>query len=159
MKVEQIMTPRPRSVRMDANLAEAAKVMWDGNCGIVPVVNAEGGLEAVVTDRDVCIAAATRNRAPAAIRVSELAVQTRHPVITCGAEEDVREALTAMRTHHVRRLPVMRNGRLVGIVSLRDIAHVASGGRGAEVSFEDVATALQAVSRPRPEPVPETVAV
>ena len=72
MKVVQVMTPAPLACDPDSNLAEIAAQMWDANCGIVPIVDDTGCVVGVVTDRDICIASATRNLAAGQIRASEL---------------------------------------------------------------------------------------
>jgi CBS domain-containing protein len=62
MKVQDIMTQEVQCCGPDTNLAAAAKMMWDSDCGALPVVNIEGHLLGVITDRDICRAAATRNK-------------------------------------------------------------------------------------------------
>ena len=120
MKIQEIMTPSPATCGPTDNLALVAERMWDADCGIIPVVDDAGHVTAVITDRDICIAAATRDLAPAEIRASEMG---RRQVICCSPGDDVRHALTLMRQHRVRRLPVTtEEGVLHGIVSLNDIA-------------------------------------
>jgi CBS domain-containing protein len=114
--------------------------MLDGDCGILPVV-ADGKLVGVVTDRDMYIALATRNKRASDITVGEV-VQT--PVHTCGPDDDVEAALGTMKQHCVRRLPVEGfGGTIMGIVSMNDIV-LASGPRK-PVRATEVVSTLQAI--------------
>jgi CBS domain-containing protein len=140
VKVKDIMTVEPRSCAPATSLAEAAALMLDGDCGILPVV-ADGKLVGVVTDRDMYIALATRNKRASELTVREV-VQT--PVYTCGPDDDVQAALETMKQHCVRRLPVEGfGGSIMGIVSMNDII-LASGPRRA-VREADVVGTLQAI--------------
>ena len=148
MKVAQVMTPAPLACAPDTNLAEIAALMWDANCGIVPVVDAGGRVVGVVTDRDICMAAATRNLEPSAILARQLPYRT---AVCCRPEDDVKTALHLMKEHRVRRLPVTSEaGALHGIVSIDDIL-LEAGSRQAGFSGKDVLATLQAVcARPLP---------
>ena len=140
MKVKDIMTGEPRTCSPDTNLAAAGALMLDGDCGMLPVVK-EGRLVGVVTDRDLYIALATRNRRASELTVGEV-VQT--PVYTCGPDDDVQAALESMKQHGVRRLPVEGfGGTVMGIVSMNDII-LASGPRK-PVRDTDVVSTLQAI--------------
>ena len=149
MKIEQIMTPSPATCGPADNLAQVVEHMWDADCGIVPVVDDEGRLLGVITDRDICIAAGTRDLAPAAIRASDM---VRGRVISCRPEDDLQTALKLMKQYRVRRLPVTtEEGVLHGMVSLNDIAMIA-GSRGT-VTAADVLSAMKAIGA---HPVPAT---
>ena len=140
MRVKDIMTGELRTCSPDTNLAAAAALMLDGDCGILPVVE-DGKLVGVVTDRDMYIALATRNKRASEMTVREV-VQT--PVYTCSPDDDVQAALETMKGHCVRRLPVEGfGGTIMGIVSLNDIV-LASGPRK-PVRDADVMSTLQAI--------------
>ena len=140
MKVKEIMTAEPRTCSLGTNLAAAAALMLDGDCGILPVVD-DGQLVGVVTDRATYIALATRNKRASEITVREV-VQT--PVYTCGPDDDVQAALETMKQHCVRRLPVEGFGaRFMGIVSMNDIV-VAAGPRK-PVRETEVVNTLQGI--------------
>lgn len=140
MKIKDIMSGEPRTCSPETNLAEAAAMMLDGDCGMLPVV-ADGKLVGVVTDRDLFIALATRNTRGSEIVVRDVA-QT--PVFTCGPDDDVRAALATMKQHRVRRLPVEGfGGTIMGVVSMNDLV-LASGPRKAVRDAEVVST-LQAI--------------
>ena len=152
MKVKDLMTREPRTCSPDTTLAAAAHLMWDGDCGILPVVD-DGELVGVVTDRDMYIALATQNARASHLRVGVVATKT---VATCDPEDDVHAALATMKQARVRRLPVLGFGRTVmGILSINDILRVAGADRG--VSDEDVVSTLQAICAHH-HPTPDLVA-
>jgi CBS domain-containing protein len=72
MKVKELMMRTPYQCQPETNLGEATELMWNGNCGFLPVVDSEGKIHGVVTDRDICIALGTRNRLPGEIPVREV---------------------------------------------------------------------------------------
>ena len=118
MQIAEVMTPGPITCAPDTTVAEAAHLMWEGDCGVLPVVR-DLELIGVVTDRDLFIALATRNAKP-----SELTVGTvvRPAPVTCTPRDDVHQAMTKMKSARVRRLPVVeKDGTLVGIVSMNDL--------------------------------------
>ena len=130
MKVHEVMTSPAHSCTADTSLAAAAIVMRDYNCGALPVLDEQGRPIGILTDRDVCMAVARKNRFPAAISVHE--IMTPQP-LTCSPDTGLTEVVDLMAEHHVRRLPVVdAEGRLVGIVSLSDVAAVAARKRGAD---------------------------
>ena len=96
MKVKDIMTTDLKTCSPDTTVAEAAHLMWEGDCGILPVVD-EGALVGVVTDRDMYIALATQNARASQLRVGAVATTT---LTTCEPEDDVRTALSAMKRAH-----------------------------------------------------------
>ncbi len=140
MFVRDVMTPEPRVCSPSTNLAAAAELMLDGDCGILPVVE-NGKLVGVVTDRDLFIALATRNKRASDVTVGEVA--TDH-VVTCDPDAEVSAALDAMKTHRVRRIPVSGfGGTVVGIVSMNDLL-LAAGPRKA-IRNEDVVAVYKAI--------------
>ena len=145
MKVEQIMTPSPATCGLSDNLAQVAERMWDANCGIVPVVDEAAHVVGVITDRDICIAAATRGLTPGDIDVVDM---QRRPVVACRPDDDLQTALALMKQHRVRRLPVTTvEGVLHGIISLDDITLCA--GRRDAVSAADIVATMKAILAPR----------
>jgi len=115
MKVKEIMTVNPKACSITTNLAEAASVMWDYDCGILPVVADGERVVGLITDRDICIGGATKNRNLSNISVEEIITGE---VYSCEPEDEVRKALKTMQQRKVRRLPVVApdgtlQGRLV----------------------------------------------
>ena len=141
MKIKEVMTAEPKTCGPETNLATAAALMLDGDCGILPVVDENGKLVGVVTDRDMFIALATRDKLASQLKVSDVA---RKQVLTCGPDDDVHAALATMKQHRVRRLPVEGFGQTVaGIVSMNDIL-LAAGPRKA-VRSDEVVDTFQAI--------------
>jgi CBS domain-containing protein len=151
MKVKDFMTTDVKTCSPDTTVAEAAHLMWDGDCGILPVVN-DGELVGVVTDRDMYIALATQNARAAQLKVGAVATKK---LASCAPEDDVQAALATMRQSRVRRLPVVGfGGAVLGILSMNDIVLAAGAGK---VASEDVVQTLQAICAHH-HPVPHVVA-
>jgi CBS domain-containing protein len=146
MKVKDVMTGSPVYCTARTNLGEAAALMWSRDCGILPVVDGERIVIGVVTDRDMFLALATRNRLAGELTVGE--VIPAKPFV-CSSEDDIHLALDAMARHKVRRLPVVtRQGRLEGILSMDDVVVHASSwapGRTPALSHDDVVNTLKKV--------------
>lgn len=140
MKVKDIMTAEPRTCSPGTNLAAAAALMLDGDCGVLPVVDG-GKLVGVITDRDMYIALATRNKRASQVTVEEVVGKN---VVTCGPEDDVHAALATMKEHRVRRLPVEGfGGTVLGIVSMNDI--LLATGLSAAIRTDKVVDTFQAI--------------
>src|ERR671925_256162 len=116
--VRDVMTPGVRTVSPAQSLADAAEVMKGEDVGSVPVVE-EGRVAGILTDRDIVTRAVAERRDPQAVKVDEVA--SRDPV-TVEPEQDLDEALALMAQHQVRRLPVVEEGRLVGMLAQADVA-------------------------------------
>jgi CBS domain-containing protein len=144
MKVRDLMTGNPKCCGPDTNLAEAIELMWTNDCGVLPVME-EGKLTGIVTDRDVCIAVGTRNCRPSDTTVKEVATGTVH---TCAPDDDVDTAMAIMRRAQVRRLPVVEDGKLAGILALNDII-LAAAHKYAPVDADGVMNTMRAVSEHR----------
>lgn len=120
MNVEEIMTRDVKSCRPGDSLFQAAQLMWDHDCGAIPVVNDVNEPIAMITDRDICMACFIQGRPPGELSVSS-AMSSR--VTSCRADEAISTAESLMRTQQIRRLPIIdKKGALVGILSLNDIA-------------------------------------
>jgi CBS domain-containing protein len=152
MKVRDLMTTDLKTCSPDTTVAEAAQLLWEGDCGILPVVD-NGELIGIVTDRDMYIALATQNLRASQLKVGAIATKQ---LSTCAPEDDVHAALATMRQARVRRLPVVGFGATVrGILSINDI--LLAAGAGKEVANEDVVRTLQAICSHH-HPVPHVVA-
>src|SRR5215831_4653235 len=102
MKVKDVMTPDPKAIWITESLANAAKEMWENDCGVLPIIKDGRKVVGMITDKDICMALAMRDRNPSSISVEEV-MNAR--VYAAEAEEDVAQALRTMRDHKVRRLP------------------------------------------------------
>jgi CBS domain-containing protein len=150
-RLATLMTEPVHACTPDDSLARAAQIMWDNDCGSVPVVDAEGHPCGMITDRDVCMGAYTRGQALHALRVHD--VMTHH-VRSCSVHDSLEQAIRSMGEAQVRRLPVVdAGGRLVGILSLGDVIRAATllGQKEAEAVVFQL---LLAVSQRRPQGQP-----
>lgn len=145
MKVFEVMTSAVGFCHPEDDLSRAAQIMWEKDCGIVPVVTSDRRVIGVITDRDIAIAAATRNLSPASIKAGDLNFRL---LKTCAGDDQIEDALRRMRKHRLRRLCVTNEAQeLIGIISLRDIILQAS----AEKSVRElILSTLHAIARPAP---------
>jgi CBS domain-containing protein len=153
MKVEQLMTWDVKVCTDADTLNRAAQLMWEFDCGCIPVIHAsgDGKVVGVVTDRDIAIAAYTQGKQLWAIPIASAMARN---VIACHIDDGIAQAEALMRDNRVRRLPVLdRHERLAGIISLNDMAREAqretTAGRRAEVTEEGVTETLKAVCQSR----------
>ena len=148
MRVKELMTRDVHTCDAGCTLERAVQLMWEGDCGAIPVVDAHGHLFGIVTDRDASIAAYTQGKPLGAISVASAMA---HQVHTCNLEDSVAHAAEIMRHAQVHRLPVVNNlGELVGILSLSDLVRGSQDDpqRGA-LRPAEVAHTLAAVCLPR----------
>jgi CBS domain-containing protein len=116
--VRDTMTGNPRSIDASASVVEAAQLMREGHIGSLPITR-DGQLVGMITDRDIT----TRVVADAADhRTAPVGDVSSRDLVTVEPDRDLDEALQLMAAHQVRRLPVVENGRLVGIVAQADVA-------------------------------------
>lgn len=149
MKVQELMTRDVATCRPDDTCGTAAKLMWDRDCGTVPVLDGDGRLAGMITDRDICMAAWMQDCSPSALGVSS--VMSKNPAV-CSASDSVESAERLMRSRQIRRLPVVdAERRLIGILSLADIVRAAraAGGRVGQVIPEEVTATLADICQPR----------
>ena len=150
MQVKQLMTSDIATCRPDTNLAVVAKLMWDKDCGFVPVVDAAGKVAGVLTDRDICIASATRRLLPDQIIATQ--AMRKPPIHTTQPEDAVEKALATMKQFQVRRLPVIAaDGTLKGVVSMNDIVMASQQKEGPAPA--DIVSTLSAICAHRPAKV------
>lgn len=151
MKVRDLMTKSAASCRPETSLAAAGALMWETDCGVLPIVDEHRRVIGMITDRDVCIALTTSDRRASSLRVGDVAVSH---AFTCGSDTDIRSVLGMMREHRIYRLAVVNKaGLLEGIVSINDIAlhaHKPAGRKPPDVSYEDVVETLRAIFTRRP---------
>ena len=125
MTVGQLMNRSIRTCHAGDSLNAAAQIMWEEDCGCVPVVQENDDQErprlvGIVTDRDVCMAAYTQGKPLASIPVASV---MERDLATCVAADPITVALNILRTRRLHRLPVVEHdAELVGVLSLADIA-------------------------------------
>jgi CBS domain-containing protein len=122
--------------------------MWERDCGAVPVVDGEGKVVAMITDRDVCMAAYTQGKPPHDIPVEGVMSKL---LFTLAPSDSVATAVQLFKTRHVRRAPVVDGvGALVGILSLSDLVHASASGQIAkDIKPDALLAVVHAVSKPR----------
>ena len=145
MKVKDVMTPNAKAIWLTESLSDAAEMMWENDCGVLPIIKDGRTVIGMITDRDICMAVAMRDRNPSGVSVEEVMTGQ---VYSVNPEDDVDQALQAMKEHKVRRLPVVNdNGELEGILSMNDV--VLAAGEG--IDYSDVVKTYQAIcSHPVP---------
>ena len=117
--VSDLMTPDPYAVGTGATIQEAAQLMRDADIGDVLVVREDGSLCGIVTDRDLVVRAVAEGSDPTGTQVEDVC---NHQVISVSSKDPVDAAFSLMRQHNIRRLPVVDNEDLVGIVTLGDLS-------------------------------------
>src|SRR5690242_15312379 len=104
MNVGELMTRDVRTCAASDSLNDVARIMWERDCGCVPVVGADGTVVGMITDRDICMAAYTQGRRLMHMIVESAASKN---IVTIGENESLRRAEELMRDAQVRRLPVV----------------------------------------------------
>jgi len=150
MKVEQIMTHDVTTCTPEDTLDVPARLMWERDCGCVPVVHDGRKVVAMLTDRDVAMAAFTQGRPLHEIRVASAMSPD---LSSCCPNDPVSLALEILQTRQLRRLPVVSgDGELIGMLSLADLAREARREHGRsvrEVADGQIAEAIEAITLPR----------
>ena len=118
--VADAMTPNPRTILRDASVADAAKIMEQDDIGSIPVVDGDDILLGMVTDRDITVRVVAAGRDPRMTTVGEIASTNVSPAYP---NEPLDEAREQMAYRQVRRLPVIEDDRVVGILALADMVH------------------------------------
>jgi CBS domain-containing protein len=153
MTVADLMTKNALSVAPDSKLADAARLMWEHDCGCLPVIEVGSGrVIGMVTDRDICMACWSRGLPPSEVYVSD--AMSQH-LVHCHPSESVERAEIIMHANQIRRLPVVdADERLLGILSLADIARATGAApklsSNGALSTDTLATTLAGICRTRP---------
>jgi CBS domain-containing protein len=138
MRIREAMSQPAVTCREDMKLDAVVRLMAEFDCGLVPVVNLEGRLSGVVTDRDICLGALNRKLTLDAIPVGEVMARQ---VFSCRGEELIESAERLMRDQHIHRVPVIdADRRPIGVLSIDDLARVADRARHSGVDREFVHT-------------------
>lgn len=119
LQVRDIMNPNAVSIDPGESAALAARLLTRHNVGALPVCSRDGQLRGIVTDRDIILRCVATEEDPGQCPVRD--IMTRRPT-SLSPEDDVRQAARLMSSRQIRRLPVVENGKLVGMVSLGDLA-------------------------------------
>lgn len=114
--VRDLMTP---DVDTADTLEVAARHMRDADVGSLPVVDGEGAVTGIITDRDIVVSAIAEGKDPTAVTVGELVDAT---VVTVAPDDSVQQVLAVMKEHQIRRVPVVDGDRVVGMLAQADVA-------------------------------------
>lgn len=151
MKVKEIMTPNAKAIWLTESLADAAKLMWETDCGALPIINDGRKVIGMITDRDICMAVAMRDANPSHVSVEEVMTGQ---VYSVSPEDDIVQALQAMKEHKIRRLPVVNvEGELEGILSMNDVvlnARTSKSAAAGSLKYDDVVKTYQAICQHPP---------
>lgn len=118
-RVSELMTTDPVAFTSQASLRDAAAAMRDRNIGDVVVTKPDGTVCGIVTDRDIVVRAIAEGNDPSTTTLDEICS---HKLVAVGPDDPVAVAVKKMEQQAIRRLPVMENGTLVGIISIGDLA-------------------------------------
>jgi CBS domain-containing protein len=142
MEAREIMTKDVRTVRVDDSLDTAARIMWETDCGSLPVVDEQGVIVAMVTDRDICMHAWSQGRALGDLKVSGAMSRG---VVTCAPTDSLKRVERVMQKNRIRRLPIADDAaHLVGILSLSDLFRETT----AEIAERELVHTLAKVCEP-----------
>jgi CBS domain-containing protein len=147
VRVKDLMSQPVFTSTLDQSVQTAAQIMWEHDCGIVPVVDNESRLVGVVTDRDICMAALFQNRPLSEIPISSVMAGN---VSTCRADDPLIDAEHLMSMRQVHRLPVVDDlGVPTGLLSLADVARrVRRANGGKNTGAADLVETIGAISEP-----------
>ena len=153
--VRHAMTESPQTAGPTMNAADAAAMMKQYDTGVIPVAE-EGRLVGLVTDRDLVVRVLAERKDPLDVRLEEIA--TTVPV-TVTPDTKLSEARSMMAEHRIRRLPVVKAGELVGILSLGDVALADASERAVGETLEEISesTSTADISNYPPRGTPERV--
>ena len=140
MKVCDIMSRRVVSIAPDEPVSAAAKLLRRMNIGALPVCDASNRLRGIVTDRDIVTRCVALEADPATTRVAEIMSRG---VVTASPLDDTGHVARTMSEDRVRRLPVLDEGRLVGMVTLCDLARDASCDMEAAEALSEISSNVQ----------------
>lgn len=136
-QLREIMTQNVMTVNENSSAQEAAAMMSQYNIGAIPVVNNSGQMVGIVTDRDITLRTTAQGQ-DAQTPISE--VMTAQRIVQGSPDMDVHEAANLMAEQQVRRLPVVENGQLVGMVALGDLAVQNQYANEAEQALASIST-------------------
>ncbi len=140
MKVSETMTDKPICISPLEPVATAARLMKRHNLGALPVCDEHGRLRGILTDRDIVVRGVAADLDPADTPVRELMSRG---LASCSSQEELPEALTVLRREQLRRLPVLEEGKLVGMISLCDIVRHPDCRMEAAEALSDIAANIR----------------
>src|SRR2546421_1613738 len=143
MKVRDIMTSEGlATASLDTTLEDIATMMRDENVGAIPVLDDDENLAGIITDRDIVVRAIAEGQDPSECTAEEILSEELH---TVEPDSDIEEAADLMARHKIRRLPVVEEGTIIGMISLGDIS-VKGEEEHASEALEDISEGVKEAS-------------
>ena len=139
MKLREIMTPNPVHVEPDTTVDVAARLLTQYNIGMLPVCTPDGALHGLVTDRDIVTRCLAAGRSPAHTGVRDVMTCR---IVSAPPHMETSAAAHLMGREQIRRLPILEDGRLQGIVSLGDLAEWEESSLDASDALTEISTNL-----------------
>ena len=151
MKIKDVMHKPVTSCQAGDNLEQAATLMWQNDCGAIPITDRSDHPIGILTDRDITLAAARQHKPLWEMKANDVLQQ--RPLFTCTADTELHDALHLMAEKQIRRLPVIdASGRLQGIVAMSDIVHEitrqSSSSTPAQRELREAVSTFNAVTTP-----------
>lgn len=160
MLVKDVMKTDLATCHVDSNLEAVALLMWNRDCGAIPVVDSAGRPIGIVTDRDIAMACSLNNRPPWDMRAGD--VINGRPLFSCTEDDDIDGALSLIQEYRVRRLPVTdSSAQLTGMLSVSDLIQAAQKRPNRsktvkKLSFDQLVDPLKALSSAHAQTPPAT---
>ena len=159
MKAEDWMVCSVSTCGPETSMSDAAYLMWQNDCGVLPVIDAAGKVVGLITDRDMCMSACLGGKPLAELRVEQAMSRQ---VFSCSPSDTIEQVIRVMGDHQVRRIPVVdAQERLVGILTMNDLVRKLIGlndSRQRAGIEQRLVEALASICETReaalPEPVP-----
>jgi len=146
MQLQEVMSHPVVTCPVDCTADVPARLMWEFDCGVIPLVDQEGRVAGIITDRDLCMAVLMQGRPLFEIPVSS--AMTRD-VVCCHPEDGVEVAEAQMRDNQVRRVPIVdEDSHPVGVFSVNDLSRLATSAKRSVID-RDLVRTMGAVSQPR----------
>ena len=140
MKISDIMTANVISISKDESVAAAARLLRRYNVGALPVTDRDMRLRGIVTDRDIATRCVAADADPKTTKVGEIMSRG---IITASPGDTVGSAVRSMSSDQVRRLPLIDDGRVVGMVTLCDMARARSCEMEAAEALAEISTNIR----------------
>jgi CBS domain-containing protein len=150
MRANELMTRSPKTCEPDHDLTCALRIMKEENCGIVPVTKGNGAARVVgvVTDRDIALHLGSLDAKPSQVKIADVMTTE---LVSCAPSADAHEVSRKMQQAQVRRILVIQEGRLEGVISTADLARAsAKSGKELGDEVEQVIEKVSEESRSRP---------
>ena len=145
MNVREVMCKNVVSCDASCTLDDVAKMMWDNDCGSIPIVDDQNKPVGMVTDRDIAMSATLAHRPLWEIKTGD--VNNGRAAIICEQVDDVKTALATMKDQQVRRLAVVNeSGELSGMLSIGDLLKFSAYQKGAKLPYKDTMATLKTVT-------------